>query len=171
MVKFVACKFCGKALVKGTKVCPNCGARQKNGNTPLYVFITIVGIALFLAGLRGFTSTDKAKESNPPATATAAIEETTSPDATELDEANESEPKEINSPTISMDEFNAISTGMTYEEVVAIIGSEGEVLSEVDVSGYKTVVYMWKGNGILGSNANVTIQGGKVIGKAQIGLK
>ena len=62
---------------------------------------------------------------------------------TELPEQASEEPE--NKPTISMTEFVAISTGMTYEEVVDIIGSEGELLSEVNLGTgeqYKTSVYM-----------------------------
>lgn len=91
---------------------------------------------------------------------------------TDLPEQASEEPE--NKPTISMTEFVAISTGMTYEEVVDIIGSEGELLSEVNLGTgeqYKTSVYMWKGEGSLGANANITFQGGTVIAKAQIGLE
>lgn len=79
-----------------------------------------------------------------------------------------------NKPTISLSEFNKISTGMTYEDVVEIIGSKGNVLSEVDLgigSQYKTSIYMWDGEGTLGANANITFQNGKVVTKAQFGLK
>ena len=76
--------------------------------------------------------------------------------------------------SISLEEFNKIKTGMTYEEVCAIIGGEGTLSSSVDVgigAEYKTEIYQWTGHGSLGANANVTFQGGKVISKAQIGLK
>lgn len=79
-----------------------------------------------------------------------------------------------NKPTISLSEFNKISAGMTYEDVVEIIGSKGNLLSEVDLdigSQYKTSVYMWDGEGILGANANIMFQNGKVVTKAQSGLK
>ena len=74
---------------------------------------------------------------------------------------------------INLDKFNQIQTGMTYEEVVLIIGEEGTIMSEVDMNigqEYKTVIYYWYAdNGI--SNANITFQGGKVVAKAQIGLR
>lgn len=78
-----------------------------------------------------------------------------------------------NDPKISLDEFNQIQTGMSYQQVVDIIGSEGTVLSETDIGGaeYKTTIYTWEGSGSLGANANITIQGGKVVSKAQFGLK
>ena len=79
-----------------------------------------------------------------------------------------------NDETISLDEFNQITTGMSYDEVVAIIGSQGELLSESDLGlgpEYATSMWMWEGEGSIGANANVTFQGGSVIGKAQFGLE
>ncbi len=75
---------------------------------------------------------------------------------------------------ISMDEFNQINQGMTYEEVSEIIGSEGELVSEVDIGmgeQYRTVIYTWYGDGVSGANANFTFQGDKLVSKAQIGLR
>ena len=79
-----------------------------------------------------------------------------------------------NPPTISLEEFEAIQTGMSYQEVFDIVGSRGTVLSEVDVGlgdEYYTAVYYWDGEGSLGANANITFQGGKVSAKAQFGLE
>lgn len=76
--------------------------------------------------------------------------------------------------SISLAEFNKIETGMTYKEVCDIVGGEGTLGSSVDVGigkEYKTEIYQWTGDGVVGANANVTFQGGKVISKAQIGLK
>ena len=75
--------------------------------------------------------------------------------------------------SISLDEFSQIDTGMTYDEVCAIVGGEGTLSSSVDIGGseYKTEIYQWTGDGSIGANANVTFQGGKVISKAQIGLE
>lgn len=79
-----------------------------------------------------------------------------------------------NPPTISLEEFNAIKNGMTYQEVFDIVGSSGTILSESDLGlgdEYFTRMYMWEGEGSLGANANVMFQGGKVIQKAQLGLE
>lgn len=79
-----------------------------------------------------------------------------------------------NLPTITLAEFNEIKNGMGYQEVFDIIGSRGEVLSEVDLGlgdEFVTMMFQWDGEGTLGANANVTFQGGKVIAKAQFGLE
>lgn len=80
-----------------------------------------------------------------------------------------------NSGKITMAEFEQIKSGMTYEEVVAIVGGEGELSSEVDIGigeEYVTQIYIWYGEGLFtAGNANVTFQGGKVVSKAQFGLK
>nr|WP_236870898.1 hypothetical protein [Brevibacillus laterosporus] len=66
--------------------------------------------------------------------------------------------KEENKSTISKAEFDEIKNGMSYEEVAKIIGSEGELLSEVGSKGeqFHTVMYMYTGEGDLGANANFT---------------
>ncbi|AGI11848.1 hypothetical protein X915_gp016 [Bacillus phage vB_BanS-Tsamsa] len=78
-----------------------------------------------------------------------------------------------NDGKITKTEFDAVQSGMTYEEVVAIIGSEGEMLSEVGSKGeqFHSVMYEWKGTGDFGANANFTFQEGKMEMKAQFGLK
>jgi hypothetical protein len=62
---------------------------------------------------------------------------------------------------------------MTYEQVKEIIGTDGELMSESGDKGteYYTVMYMWKGEGSSGANANFMFQGGKLNNKAQFGLK
>jgi len=75
--------------------------------------------------------------------------------------------------TISKAEFDQIKSGMSYEEVKAIIGGEGEVMSESGNPGdqFYTVAYMYKGKGDLGANANFMFQTDKLQNKAQFGLK
>ncbi|MCI8470341.1 MAG: DUF3862 domain-containing protein [Clostridia bacterium] len=74
---------------------------------------------------------------------------------------------------ITLEKFEKIETGMSYEQVVEIIGEEGSTISETNITNdekYHTIMYSWKAkNGI--ANANVTFQGNKVISKAQVGLK
>jgi len=70
---------------------------------------------------------------------------------------------------ISMEMYNKIKMRMTYIDVVKITGRNGTELSTVDITGYRTVMMMWQNND--GSNMNVMFQNGKVISKAQFGLR
>ena len=65
--------------------------------------------------------------------------------------------------------FAAITTGMAYDQVVAILGQPGEEISSSDIAGHSTVMYQWKGAGL--GNMNAMFQNGKLISKAQFGLK
>ncbi len=78
--------------------------------------------------------------------------------------ANESE-------YITLEEFNRIKMGMSYEEVKNITGGEGKIGSESGTGKYKTVIVTWYGNGTAGSSGNVTFQNNKAVAKAQAGLK
>ena len=71
---------------------------------------------------------------------------------------------------ITMEMYEAVKNGMTYEEVVEIFGGEGAPLSAAKVLDSVSVVYTWDGE-VLGSNCNITFQDGKVFAKAQIGLE
>lgn len=87
--------------------------------------------------------------------------------------APKEEPKQEEKKGINKAEFDAIQNGMTYEEVVKIIGVEGEVMSESGTAGeeFHTVMYTWDGEEGFGANANAMFQDGKMINKAQFGLK
>lgn len=71
---------------------------------------------------------------------------------------------------ITLQEFNRIEMGMTYDEVVNIIGTYGTESARTEMGGYTTVIFMWDGVGMLGANASVTFQNGQAISKAQVGL-
>lgn len=71
---------------------------------------------------------------------------------------------------ITLDEFNKIQSGMSYNQVKEIVGCEGTVVSESEYMGTKMTIYSWYGkDGI--SNANVNIQNDKLLNKTQVGLK
>lgn len=81
------------------------------------------------------------------------------------------EQQDLDAPKITLEEYNQIEPGMTYDQVVKIIGSEGTPSSEVEVVGVNSKLYTWEGVGDLGANANVTFVDGKVTIKAQFGLE
>ena len=78
-----------------------------------------------------------------------------------------------NQGTISMAEFDTIQDGMSYEQVVQIVGGPGEKLSETGSPGasYYTVIYKWDGEGSTGANAVCEFQNGALVTKMQFGLQ
>ena len=70
-----------------------------------------------------------------------------------------------------MAEFSRLNTGMSYDDASRTIGCRGTELSRVDYGDYSTVMYMWEGTGTLIGNMNATFQNGRLIAKAQMGLR
>lgn len=68
---------------------------------------------------------------------------------------------------ITFAQYEKLEVGMTVEEVINILGGEGEALSEAE----NMVVYNYKGTGGNGANAVIAFQGGKLLTKAQSGLE
>lgn len=137
------CKFCKTEIDKKASVCPNCKRAQSNSGCLVAFIIFFVVICVGIAIISSTSTTSS---------------DTTTPSK--------------NSEFITLDEFNQIQAGMTYEQVVNIIGSNGTLTSDVSLGNeaYHTQIYMWYGNRITGANANITFQGGKVVSKAQFGL-
>lgn len=105
----------------------------------------------------------------------------TAADSTEQDKPKEEEEKEEpkeekpeepkDESGVTLANFEKIENGMSYEEVVDILGGEGELLSQAGEGEFKTEMYKWDGEGGFGANMNVTFQNGQVQSKAQMGLK
>lgn len=76
-----------------------------------------------------------------------------------------------NTTGVNMENYNKIQTGMSYEEVVSILGKEGEEMSSNDIAGYKNIMYKWNGDSGFGANMNAMFQNGKLIQKAQFNLQ
>jgi Domain of Unknown Function with PDB structure (DUF3862) len=72
---------------------------------------------------------------------------------------------------VGMTQYQSLASGMSYSRVAAILGCEGSEISRVDMGGFRTVMYMWEGQGSLGANMNIMIQNGKLISRAQFGLQ
>jgi len=87
--------------------------------------------------------------------------------------ATDTQSADENNSGVSKAEFDQIQNGITYDQVVEIIGGPGEVVSEVGAKGeqYYTIIYQYEGESGLGSNANFTFQDNKLQMKAQAGLE
>ena len=134
----------------------------------------LIGFAVFVAlivvvGVLGDTSEDSevADKSKQPVSSEV-VAETKEDEVAE--EVVEEEVVEEEGTGITMDNFNKLESGMSYEEIVAILGAEGEIMSETEVGGIKTAMYMWDANSF-GANMNVMVQDDALISKAQFGLK
>lgn len=77
--------------------------------------------------------------------------------------------EEVAEPVVTRAEFDEIEEGMSYERVEVIIGASGEEVSSSEIAGYKTVMYQWSNPG--GGNMNAMFQNGKLVNKAQFGLR
>jgi hypothetical protein len=67
--------------------------------------------------------------------------------------------------------YNQIKEGMTYEEVVKLIGQEPASESQAELMGQSAKICSWYGTGGIGDNAAIEFQNGKVSSKTQVGLK
>jgi len=71
--------------------------------------------------------------------------------------------------SVTMAKFSRLQTGMTYQQVVDVIGAPGVELSRSQIAGISTVMYAWKNPN--GSNMNAMFQNGEMVNKAQFGLR
>ena len=134
------CKKCGAEISSSAKSCPNCGKTQTNN---ALILIAVVIIVLLSIGIAVSTADSTNSVS--------------------------SQPEIQNNDKITLEKFNQIQTGMTYQQVVEIIGEEGTLSTESSYSNQTMQIYYWYAkNGI--SNTTVTFMNGKVTAKSQIGL-
>ena len=76
---------------------------------------------------------------------------------------------------VNKTKYNQIQEGMSYSQVVKIIGSEGDELASNKIEGIpglmpsvSTKIYSWAN--FTGSNMNATFQNDMLVNKAQFGL-
>lgn len=72
-------------------------------------------------------------------------------------------------PIVTQAQYDRILNGMSYQQVRNIIGTGGEELSRSDIAGMTTVMYSWTNSN--GSNMNAMFQNGRLVNKAQFGLR
>ncbi|NDI37091.1 hypothetical protein [Chengkuizengella sediminis] len=71
-----------------------------------------------------------------------------------------------NTSEITLEEYNKLEEGMTYEEVIEIVGSEGDKM----VSEDRIEKYAWAGSEEK-AMASITFQDGELRGKWEVDLK
>ncbi|MCA1058129.1 DUF3862 domain-containing protein [Rossellomorea aquimaris] len=122
-------------------------------------FVALIVLGILSAALFGGDEGDEKASTEPKQEETATTKDTSKSDSKEK------------KGVLTEEKFKQIKDGMTYEEVVKIVGSEGSLMSETGEkdSEFHTVIYEFKTDGFL-SNANMTFQGGKLVNKAQFGM-
>ena len=161
-MRFVQCKKCKKVYPGSLKKCPDCQTKTPISKTRLVfaIFLIIFGVSILFASISGMSESESDYEQNK----TLSSSETVSQTADSVKEKK---------GEVNYENFEKIENGMTYQQVVELFGCEGKIMSETDIGlgeEYKTTLYYWYDDtGV--SNCNVTIQGGKVVAKAQIGLR
>lgn len=99
---------------------------------------------------------------------------TAAPDTTSTDGPKTDEPKtDTTSSTsgsgdLTLDNFNKMKTGMSYDEVVKILGSSGSETSSSSVGKYELKSYKWEGDKFIRIYAN--FRNDEMRSKSQSGL-
>ena len=70
---------------------------------------------------------------------------------------------------LTLDKYNQIKNGMTYREVVDIVGIEGTEVMSSGEGKYKVTSYQWKGENF--EFLTIVLMGDKVTSKTQANLK
>ncbi len=84
--------------------------------------------------------------------------------------SNNNSEKEENQCYITIEKFNQINIGMTYEEVKNIIGCDGTLSTETAVEDQTLKIYGWYAKNKI-SNATFSFTNDVLSAKAQIGLE
>lgn len=72
---------------------------------------------------------------------------------------------------VTLANYDRLQTGMTYAQVVQILGKQGEKMSSNEVGSLKIEMYRWDGNGGRDSEMHAFFQNGKLDKKMQFALK
>lgn len=138
----INCKECGAQISTSASKCPKCGKKLKH--TGLIILIMILAVFIGIgAGI---------------------IHQEIKNPGTIITNTQDQKQK------VTLEKFNQIQTGMTYDEVVSIIGEEGTLSTESSYGNANMKIYYWYSeDGI--TNATISFMNGKVEAKSQIGLK
>ena len=133
-------------------------SHAENEKKPIYkkwwfwLIIVIIVIAV-IGGSQGGTTNTSTEPSN---TQTAMTEENTQTTSDNV--------------RVTLEQYNQIQDGMTYDEVVAIFGGKETSSSESEVAGIKSQIMTWNGNGTI-SAVTIGFTDGQVSSKSQTGLE
>jgi hypothetical protein len=146
------CRFCHRDVPLGLTV-PSL-PRTRAFSTGFKVALATFGVLMALVVVAAFVTADAPSS------------------AARTEMSTDITPSSVGAPRksgLSKANYLRISEGMTYREVVAILGEPGEEMSRSDIAGITTVMYGWKRWN--GANMNAMFQNDALVTKAQFGLK
>lgn len=116
-----------------------------------------------------FTSSNETNTASPETTPSATDGgDSTSTDSSDTSDSDSSSSDSAATSDISIDKFNKIELGMSYDDVKGIMGSEGTQTSMTKSGSYESVSYDWKGDKF--ARVMVRFQNGDLVYKSQSGL-
>ena len=151
------CQFCAEEVQDAAIVCKHCGRSLTNDSThDRKATNPVVIAAVVLGGLALFVYADRF------------IGSTIAPQPSAVTEVR----RAVAGPSgVTLAQYQALETGMSYAEAVQILGRAGTEISRGDLANIVTVMYAWEGDGGVGANMNAMFQNDKLVTKAQLGLK
>jgi RNA polymerase subunit RPABC4/transcription elongation factor Spt4 len=165
----IACRECGLYVSRSAKACPYCGiSRPGNALSLTMVIVLVIVVGGIAAAVNSHTpQTPLPRETAAMVDQASSNQPLLSRPAPAQQSASQVEPPRC---TATMSDFSSIKTDMTYRRVASIIGCEGEETTRSEVGDYQLVAYIWPGNSFA-SNMSAVFQNGRLVSKAQIGLK
>jgi hypothetical protein len=148
--------------------------KEKDGKHPnrflAWAAIGIVGVPVSAVPLLLIPSDETAQQAPTSVPVTGSAQQPVAVEQAPQPAAPAQEPQQRQGSGVTMANFGRIQTGMSYEDVVKILGEEGTLMSSNEMAGYKTDMYMWKAGGLSIGNMNAMFQNGQLIQKSQFEL-
>ena len=134
------CRYCKSEIDSKAKICPHC--RKKQTNPILKGIMIFFGILLIVIGCSSLSN--------------------------DLSSTN-SDDNDNASCYLTMEKFNKIENGMSYSDVVDIIGCDGTLSTESSYEDSSMKIYYWYAkNGV--ANGTFSFMNDSLTAKSQIGL-
>jgi hypothetical protein len=72
---------------------------------------------------------------------------------------------------VSLSQFSRLTSGMTYGQVVRVLGCAGLEMNTVEHPGFVTITYYWTGRGAGDASMSAVIQNNLLMSVYQTGLR
>ncbi len=161
MFKMKKCIWCREKMDKNALICPNCGRNQIKPWFKFMCFFVIFCSVFYLIYMVFYTTFYEFFKKN--------IYSNYSNYA-DNDNSNYYIYPDSKETTVTLQEFDSIKIGMTYDEIVTIIGGECTLMSESNYSSFNSKMYGCNGSTI-GSDVILNFLNDKLEAKSQFGLK